>query len=389
MNAFGYIRRVLKAPEKSFFLFGPRGSGKTSWIREECPNALRIDLLDEAVYQRYLVDPGAFARELAACRPVGRVAIDEVQRLPSLLNEVHRLIEEQNMVFILSGSSSRKIKEKGVNLLAGRALHRSLHPFLPEELGDRYSLDETLRFGSLPIVAAAVGEEERRETLEAYVRLYLQAEIKAEALVRNLPGFARFFPVAAVCHGQTVNTASLARDAGVARTTVAGYLDILEDTLMCFRVEGFEPRLRVKERKHPKLYWTDSGIVRAVRGNLYPPSDEERGALFEGLVAQTLRAYGQYRNLYDSMRYWALSGSATEVDFLLQKADGFVAIEVKSGRRFQERWCRGLRAVRSLQGLRRRIIVCPAGEIMKTEDGIEVWPFLRFCQVLAENGLWE
>ena len=388
MSVNGYIKRVLKAPSKSFFLFGQRGSGKTSWIREECPDTLRIDLLDEAIYQRYLVDPGAFARELLARCPVGRVAIDEIQRLPNLLNDVHRLIEEQNRVFILSGSSSRKIKQKGVNLLAGRALHRSMHPFLPEELGDQYSVDDVLRFGSLPIVFDAADDQERRETLEAYVRMYLREEIQAESVVRNLPAFARFLPVAAVCHGQTINTASLARDAGVARTTVAGYVDILEDTLMCFRVSGFESKLRVKERKHPKLYWTDPGIVRAVRGNLYPPSNEERGALFEGLVAQTLRAYGDYRGLYDAMHYWALSGSAVEVDFLLEKAGTFVAIEVKNGRRFHERWCRGLRAVRELKGMTRRIIVCPVGEIMKTEDGIEVWPFLHFCMVLAENRLW-
>jgi len=210
--------------------------------------------------------------------------VDEVQRLPSLLNEVHRSIEERGLRFVLSGSSARKLRHGGVNLLAGRALLRSMHPFLPPELEGRFSLDAALRIGTLPIVLASTRPE---ETLRACIHGYLKEEIQAEALVRSLAGFARFLPVAALLHGQMVNVSSLARDAGVARTTVNDYLEILEDTLLAFRVPGFEARLRVRERKHPKLYWVDAGLVRAAKDQLAPLAIEERGPLFEGLVANS------------------------------------------------------------------------------------------------------
>lgn len=222
------IPRILKAPEKSFFLMGPRGSGKSTWLRAIFPDAHVINLLSEVTYQRLLANPALFADELRALPSERRVIIYEVQRLPGLLNEVHRFIEERRLRFVLCGSSARKLKRPDVNLLGGRALRRSMHPFVPEELGDLFDLEETLGFGSLPIVWDST---EKEETLAAYAQLYLKEEIQAEALVRNLPGFARFLPIAAIFHCQTINVTNIAREAGVARTTVAGYLDILEETL--------------------------------------------------------------------------------------------------------------------------------------------------------------
>ena len=257
---------MLQSPKRSFFLFGPRGAGKSTWIRHAVDAVKTFDLLSEELYQRLLVTPGAFAAELRVVEAGSWVVVDEIQRIPALLNEVHRFIEERQLRFVLSGSSARRLKQAGVNLLAGRAVRRYMHPFVPEEIGDSFSLDAALRFGTLPIVWDQADDRDREETLRAYAQLYLKEEIQAEALVRDLPAFARFLPVAALCHGQTINVSSLARDAGVARTTVAGYLGILEDTLLCFQLAGCEPRLRVKERKHPKLYWADPGIVRAVRG---------------------------------------------------------------------------------------------------------------------------
>ncbi|RLB55802.1 MAG: ATP-binding protein, partial [Deltaproteobacteria bacterium] len=221
------LARILSPPEGSFFLFGPRGSGKSTWIAEKFPHAFYIDLLDEARYQGYLAQPGLLAQELRALPARQRVVIDEVQRLPWMLNEVHRHIEGRRLRFALCGSSARKLKAGGVNLLAGRAILRHMHPFLPEELGEYFDLDTCLRFGSLPVVLAS---EQPQETLSAYARLYLKEEIQAEALVRNLPGFARFLPVASLFHAQVLNVSGLARDAGVSRTTVTGYLQILEDT---------------------------------------------------------------------------------------------------------------------------------------------------------------
>jgi predicted AAA+ superfamily ATPase len=181
-----------------------------------------------------------------------------------------------------------------------------------------------------------------------------------------------------------------AREAGVARTTVTGYLDILEETLLCFRLPAYEAKLRVRERKRPKLYWCDPGIVRAMKratGTLVP---EEKGALFEGMVAQLLRAYKDYRGICDDIYYWAPAGrSANEVDFILVRGPNSIAVEAKSGNTFMEAWCKGLRAVAALEGLQRRIVVYPRGPAMRTKDGIDVLPFQQFADQLAADALWK
>lgn len=380
------LKRVLKAPKQTFFLLGPRGSGKTTWLRATFSDAHVIDLLSEETYQRLLASPGQFADELRAV-PAGRwVIVDEVQRLPSLLNEVHRFIEERGQNFVLCGSSARKLKRGGVNLLAGRALYRAMHPFVPEELGQQFDLEEILRYGTLPIVWDSTAKQ---ETLSAYAQLYLKEEIQAEALVRNLPGFARFLPIAALFHAQTVNVTNIAREAGVARTTVTGYLDILEETLLCFRLPAYETKLRVRERKLPKWYWCDPGIVRGMKRVIGTIAPEERGALFEGIVAQLLRAYKDYRGICADMYYWATSGRSTmEVDFILVRGSDLIAIEAKSGNTFADAWCKGLRAIGPLEGLRRRIVVYPRGPAMRTKDGIDVLPFEHFAEELAADTLW-
>ncbi len=260
-----------------------------------------------------------------------------------------------------------------------------MHPFVPEELGTRFDLDEVLRHGLLPIVWDSTAKE---ETLAAYAQFYLKEEIQAEALVRNLPGFARFLPLAALFHGQTVNVTKIAREAGVARTTVGGYLDILEETLLCFRLPAYEAKLRVRERKMPKWYWCDPGIVRVMKRSSGSLAPEERGALFEGMVAQLVRAYKDYRGICDDIYYWAPSGrSVTEVDFLLLRGADLIAVEAKSGSTFTDTWCKGLRAVAQLKGLTRRIIVYPRGPVLRTKDGIDVFPFQHFSDLLAGNSL--
>jgi len=379
------LKRILNPPSQSFFLLGPRGTGKSTWLRALFPDAHLIDLLSEATYQGLLANPASLANQLRAVHPGKWVIIDEVQRLPALLNEVHRFIEQKRLKFVLCGSSARKLKRSGVNLLAGRALNRSMHPFVPEELGESFDVDNALQFGLLPIVWDSV---EKSETLTAYAQLYLKEEIQAEALVRNLSGFARFLPIAALYQGQALNVSNIAREAGIARTTVVGYLDILEETLLCFRLPAFEAKMRVRERKLPKWYWCDPGLVRAIKRSSGVLIPEETGALFEGLVAQLLRAYIDYRRIFDVMYYWAPAGSVkTEVDFILLRNREFVAVEVKSGRVFSKRWCSGLRAIADLKGLQRRVIVYPHGPLLRTEDGIDVMSFDYFAGLLAENRL--
>lgn len=345
-----------------------------------------MDLLEERRYQELLANPGLLALELGEAAAGSFVVLDEVQRVPALLNEVHRLIETRRLRFALLGSSARKLRAAGTNLLAGRALRKAMHPLTPHEMGRDFDLEAALRFGTLPLLVAA---DDRRAVLESYVQLYVRQEIQSEALVRNLPGFIRFLPIAALFHGQVVNVSGIARDCGVARTTVEGYLEILEDTLLTFRLPAFEARLRVRERHHPKLYWVDPGLVRAAKRQLGPVAVEERGPLFEGLVLHLLRAYGEEQELFDEVFYWAPAQAArTEVDFLLRRGREYLAVEVKSEDRFAISMAAGLRAIGELPGVVRRVLVYRGARSLKTEDGIEVWPFERFDARVAAGRLW-
>ena len=380
------LQRITVAPKGSFFLFGARGVGKSTWARETLPGARRFDLLDEGLFQSFLAAPALFGAELRALAPDSWVVVDEVQRIPGLLNEVHRAIEELGLRFALLGSSARKLKTAGTNLLAGRALWRTMYPFVPQELGAAFDLESTLQFGSIPLVVAS---EDRAATLAAYVQLYLREEIRGEALVRNLPGFVRFLPIAALAHGQVVNIAGTARDSGTARTTVQGYLEILEDTLLAWRLAAFETRLRVRERKHPKLYWLDPGLVRAIKKQVGAVSSEEAGSLFEGWIHTLLRAYGDTGQLFDEIAYWApAEARSVEVDFLLQRGGEHLALEVKAGERFTPAWLSGLTAIGGLPRLARRVLVYTGTRELRTPEGIEVWPLARLLTALAEGTLW-
>ena len=380
-----YYTRLARVPEQSFFLLGMRGVGKSTWARQALCNALRLDLLDEALFTDLLADPALFRQLLSGVGPDEWVVVDEVQRIPSLLNGVHRMIEERGMRFALLGSSARKLKTAGTNLLAGRALRKAMHPLTPAELGDDFNLDDALRYGTIPLVWTA---PDRREALQSYTQLYLREEIRAEAAVRNLSGFVRFLPVAAVMHAQTVNAASIARDAGISRATVNGYLEILEDTLLAVQLPAFEARLRVRERRRPKLYWADAGLVRAVKRQLGPVAAEGRGALLEGWVLGLLRAHNEHQHIYDDIGYWAAAESRAEVDFVLTRDREHLAVEVKASERYNTAMVKGLRALADLHGLTRRILAYRGPRAFRTEDGIDVWPIDSLHQAVQNDRLW-
>ena len=378
-------RRLTQPPAQSFFLFGMRGVGKSTWARATFPNAAFLDLLDERLFQDLLADPSLFAQSIGHLGPGDWVVVDEVQRLPALLNEVHRCVETQRLRFALLGSSARKLKAAGVNLLAGRALKKTMFPLAAAELGEEFRLERVLRHGSVPLVWTS---ETPRAVLEAYVQLYLREEIRAEALVRNLPGFVRFLPVAALFNGQRINVTGIAQAAGVARTTVQGYLDILEDTLLAFRLPAFEAKVRVRERKLPKLYWVDPGVVRAVKRQFGEVAAEERGPLFESWVATTLRTHAEVQELYDDLSYWAPHQSAIEVDFLLRRGRELLAIEVKATDRYHTGLLKGLRKLEDLPGLVRRALVYTGSRPFRSADGIDIWPAPQFAATVAAGELW-
>lgn len=385
MNTDEYRSRINDLPGRSFFLFGPRGSGKTTWVRHALPGATLMDLRDERLFRSLATSPGLFGARLATVPQGGWVVVDEVQRLPDLLHEVHRAIDDRKLKFALTGSSARKLRRAGANLLGGRALRRQMFPFLPSELGSSFSLERALRHGTLPIIEAA---DDRPEALEAYVDTYVRDEVQTEALVRNLPAFARFLPVAALFHGQPLNTSSLARDAEVARNTVEDYLAILEDTYLGFRVPGFGAGLRVRERVRPKWYWVDPGVVRTLKKQHDAPSAEERGALFEGFVAMMLRAYAEHRGLFEALSTWAPQGGKLEVDFLASRGSEHVAVEVKSSTRFRPEELAGLEAIAELRGLRRRLLVYLGRDRLVLPSGIEVLPFDAFASELEAGALF-
>jgi predicted AAA+ superfamily ATPase len=384
--------RIIKKPQHSFFLFGPRGVGKSSWLRDKFSKAEYVDLLDEALFQRYLAEPELFSLRMNSIPAGSTVIIDEIQRLPGLLNDVHRFIENRRLTFALSGSSARKLRKAGVNLLAGRAIKKELFPLTPEELGDDFSLEQTLSSGTLPIVLA---RKSNSEVLESYVQTYLKEEIQAEALVRNLAGFSRFLPIAALFHGQVLNISSLARDSGVSRSTIQGYLDILEDTLLVFRLPAWEGRLRVKEKTHPKLYWADPGIARAARRRFGPLMEEERGSLFEGWIASLLRSYKSYRNAFEDWNYWAPTESNNlEVDFLLWKDDRCLALEVKASKRWRSDFGAGLNALSSSWKKKGNSkLICKTvylgAEKLRTPTGIDVLPLRIFLDQLEQDMLFD
>lgn len=375
-----YFKRSLQPPRGSFFLFGPRGCGKSTWIKEHFSKDRLISLLDESVYQTYLADPSVFFETVRKTARGEWVAVDEIQRLPQLLNEVHRLIEDFKVKFVLTGSSARKLRRRGVNLLAGRAVRRSMYPLTPMEMGADFSLQKALRFGTLPLV---LGSEDPQDTLISYVQMYLKEEIQAEAIVKNLAGFSRFLPVAALFHGQTLNISNVARDAEVRRPTVQGFFEILEDTLLAKRLLPYTSRLRVREKQSPKFYWIDPGIVRAARKDLSPPNQGEMGSLLEGFVFMLLNFQKDTFNEIDEIFYWSpAEAKTTEVDFLVQKGKDLIAIEVKATSNLRPEYLRGLKAIGDLKSVKRKIIVYLGKDDRMADDNIEIMTFSTFVSAL-------
>jgi predicted AAA+ superfamily ATPase len=339
------VGRFFDAPRGHYFLFGPRGTGKSTWIASAYPTALWVNLLAPETHRALAARPERL-RELIAANPDKKViVIDEVQRLPPLLDVVHEQIEARRgtVRFIMTGSSARKLKRAGVNLLAGRALSTALHPFMAAELGDRFDLDRVLNHGLVPLVWSA---EDPGGALNAYLSLYIREEVQAEGLVRNLGAFTRFLEAISLSHGGVLNLANVARECEISRKTVEGYLSILEDLLLAFRIPVFSRKAKRHLIVHSKFYWFDVGVYRSARpaGPLDRP-EEIGGAALEGLVAQHLRAWIDYSGKNCALYFWRTK-SGTEVDFVIYGRDGFWALEVKNTARIQPADLRGLRGFR-------------------------------------------
>lgn len=338
------LPRFFQTPERSFFLFGPRGTGKSTWLKAVFPDALFIDLLKPDAFRQLKARPERLS-ELVAGSPGQRsVVVDEVQRVPELLHVVHDLIEQQSgKQFILTCSSARKLRRGGVDLLAGRAIQRTMHPFMAAELPD-FELDAALETGLLPLVLAA---DEPQEVLSAYVSLYLEEEVQREGWVRNLGNFARFLEALSFSHASVLNVSNVARDCQVERRTVQGFLEVLNDLLLCFTVPIFSRRAQRKTTTHPKFYYFDAGVYRSMRprGPL-DRAEEIDGCAFEGLVAQHLKAWIAHSGGDAGLYFWR-ARAGTEVDFVVYGDTGFWAIEVKNSAAVRSNDLRSLKSFRT------------------------------------------
>lgn len=332
------IFQIDKELDGSIFLFGGRQTGKTTLLRQQFPDALFFDLLDSNVRRRLQQRP-VLLYETLKDKPAGTlVIIDEIPEVPELLNEVHRLIVERQLLFILCGSSARKLKRKGHNTLGGRALPVYLYPLVSAEIPD-YDIDRAVNYGTIPSHYLA---RNPWRLLAAYIDVYLKEEIKEEALVRNLDAFQRFLEVAALTDGEIINNNNIAQECGVHATTVNSYFDILEDTLIGYRIPAYTKLMKRRLVQAPRFYYFDVGVTNyllhrkdLVRGSV------DYGHAFEHLVVQELVAYQHYSHSEEKLSYWR-TYTGVEVDIIV--GDARIAIEIKSTEEVQSRHMKNLKS---------------------------------------------
>ncbi len=349
--------RSLNHPSHSFFLFGPRATGKTTWLRSCLKAQLWVNLLLDEELIPILTSQAQFRAQVDALPAGSWVVIDEVQKAPSLLNHVHDIISLRGdeINFALSGSSARKLRRLDSNLLAGRVILRNFFPLTFSELGADYSAESAISIGLLPGIVSrpAIASE----MLEAYVATYLKEEIRQEALVKDIASFTRFLRVASIVNGQILSLSNVARDAGVARTTVERYFDILVDTLVATLVPAWQPRAKVREISQPKFYLFDCGVARALQGLAREqPRDYEKGILLETHILHELRAANSYRNLGGEIYHWRTSGGS-EIDFIWQRGEQAIGIEIKNSPTWRSDFGKALRCLIDEKKLSRGFVI--------------------------------
>jgi uncharacterized protein len=380
--------RGLPPPSAAFFLFGPRGTGKSTWIRSHFEDALVFNLLRSDDMLRYERDPAQFRAEVLAQPRRRWIVVDEIQRAPRLLDEIHYLMEDGGYKrFALTASSARKLKRGAANLLAGRAIVKKLFPLTSAEMNFSVSTAQLLKYGAMPLSINAPNHGAREEFLRAYVTTYLAEEIKSEGLVRDLGGFGRFLEIASLAAGQTTNVSGIARDAGVSRETVRGYFDVLVDTLVGTWLPAYRPRAKVKEVALPKFYWFDPGVLHAAAGGFDQPRPADwEDVLLEHLVHHEIQSYVHYAGVKGSLGYWA-TPSGSEVDFLWWHGRHAVAIEVKNAREFRREFTKGIDALRG--GMNTKGYVVYRGTRELEVGGTRVLPVETFLRRLHAGEILE
>lgn len=376
------VRRLLDLrlpPRQSAFLWGPRRVGKSYWIRQNFPEAFLLDLLKTDVFAEYATRP-ALLRERLAAAPPGLVVIDEVQKIPALLDEVHWLIENTARQFLLTGSSARKLRRGHANLLAGRAWRRSMLPLSIQEV-DVLDIERVMVSGLLPPHFLA---KDPSEDLRAYVADYLKEEIAAEALARDIPAFAEFLRVAALTSSELLNYTNVARETGVSAKVVRGYFDVLEDTYLGFRLRPWQKARRRRLTETEKFYLFDVGVANHLARRRPRLGSAEFGKAFEHYILMELRAYQAYRQPDLDLAFWR-TASGFEVDIVAGELD--LAIEVKAGSRVHDGDLRGVRALADEHTVRRIVVVSLETQPRTAAGGIEILPWRLFLERLWAGDL--
>lgn len=383
------LTRLLPTPKRSFLLSGPRGTGKSTWLRACLQQARWYDLLLDRELLRLMRQPEVFRQEIEALPKGSWVVVDEIQKLPFLMNEIHDALSQApaRWKFALTVSSARRLRRDNVNLLAGRLVMRKLLPLNLTELDRDVSVDDLLRHGMLPAVRTSRSAADRIDLLEAYVETYFAQEIRAEALVRSLESLTRFLQVAALVNEQVTNTAALARDATVARRTIQGYFEVLSDTLLGHWLPAWRPRVKVKEVQHPKLFYLfDPGVARALSGRLREPLEAlERGSLLETLVFHELRAHIAYSDCGGELAYYR-TPSGTEVDFIWSRGGHAVAVEVKASERWRTEYTRPMADLLAAGALSAAWGVYLGDQELRI-DNVWVLPLKAFLSQLADGAV--
>lgn len=379
-----HIPRLFEEPDQSYFLFGPRGTGKSTLVKHRHPDALLINLLSASTRHIYLANPEKLLEVVRAQSKNKTIIIDEIQKAPELLSLIHILIEEkQGWRFILTGSSARKLKRDGVDLLGGRALKKILHPFLAVELGDYFDFLSALQFGLLPL---RFSSNDPSETLSAYISLYLDEEVKAEGLVRHIEPFARFLEVLSFSQGAILNISNIARECSVKRTTADSWLSIVEDLLIVYTVPVFSKRAKRILTTQSKLYFFDVGLYRALRPRSILDSQTEiDGAGLEGLVAQHLRAWIDYTKTKHVLYFWRTK-AGLEVDFIVFGEMGLWAIEVKNSQHIHPGDLRSLLHFKQ-DYPEATLIFLYRGKVKLMKDGVLCIPCDEFLKQILPNQL--
>ena len=371
---------------QSAFLWGARKTGKSTLLQRRFPDSIRFDLLDTRLLLEFTRAPWSLSeriRALGRTRLERPIVIDEVQKVPAILDDVHRLIESERLSFVLCGSSARKLKRGRANLLGGRAWRFALHPLTWPEVPD-FDLLRAVNRGLIP---EHYDSAHHRRALAGYVDDYLKEEVFDEGLTRNAPAFSRFFEALPFCHGEQLNYSNVARDCGVSSKTVREYFQILVDTLLGTFVEPFSRRRsRAVITSAPKFYLFDVGVANHVAGRrIERTAGPDFGRSLEHFVLMELLAYRSYREHDFPVRYWRTK-SGLECDFVLGH-EGDVAIEVKGGGRVDRRELHGLRAFVEEHRPRQAIVVCTESAPRRTDDGIWILPWERFLERLWGDGV--